>query len=284
MSASPHARAEALQFNEGVIAEFRGNHGNVAAVNGIPLMLLTTIGAKSNAPRTSPLTFLRDGARFVIYVTEHAAPRLPDWYFNLLAHSTVTVELADETFEATARVLRDAERQRWFDAMLGQFPDLATRQAAAKHELPVVMLERTLHAGTDYAAFNRALIAEFRANGGKVGGMFRDLSLLLLTTTGARSGAPRTVPVAYGLDGDIPIILASKGGSPTHPDWYINLRKHPEVTVDLGSGPYPARAHTATGEERERLSRMMRGVIPNAAETQSRTSRQIPVVLLERTA
>src|ERR687890_2327182 len=88
---------------------------------------------------------------------------------------------------------------------------------------------------TDYNEFNRQLIEEFRANGGKVGGMFAGAPLLLLTTTGAKSGQPRIAPLAYTTDNDRLIVIASKGGAPTHPDWFYNVRANPEVTVELGA-------------------------------------------------
>ena len=98
---------------------------------------------------------------------------------------------------------------------------------------------------TDYNEFNRQLIEEFRANGGKVSGMFAGAPLLLLTTTGARSGQPRVAPLAYTTDNGRVVVIASKGGAPTHPDWFHNLRANPEVTVELGTETFPARATIA---------------------------------------
>src|ERR671927_20150 len=105
----------------------------------------------------------------------------------------------------------------------------------------------------DWNAFNRSLIAEYRATGGQVTGQFAGAPLLLLTTTGARSGQPRTTPLAYTVDGDRLVVIASKGGAPTHPDWYHNLRAQPEVTVELGTETFPARATIPQGAERQRL-------------------------------
>jgi deazaflavin-dependent oxidoreductase (nitroreductase family) len=110
--------------------------------------------------------------------------------------------------------------------------------------------------------------------------------LLLLTTTGARSGEPRTTPVAYSTDGDRFIILASKGGAPTNPAWYFNLVAHPTVTVELGTGQslerFQARATVAEGQERERLFAHHAGLMPGFADYQEKTTRQIPVIILER--
>ncbi len=130
--------------------------------------------------------------------------------------------------------------------------------------------------------FNRQLIEEYRANGGKVTGQFSRTPLLLLTTTGARSGQARTNPLAYSRDGDHLVVIASKGGAPTNPDWYHNLVVHPEATVDLGGERFPVRARFPQGEERQRLYDQQAAQMPNFAEYQRNTTRQIPVVVLER--
>ena len=134
----------------------------------------------------------------------------------------------------------------------------------------------------DYNAFNRQLIEEFRANGGKVGGMFAGAPLLLLTTTGAKSGQQRVAPLAYTTDNGCLVVIASKGGAPTHPDWFHNLRANPEATVEVGTESYPVRATIPEGAERQRLFDQMAGQMPNFAEYQRNTTRKIPVVVLER--
>jgi deazaflavin-dependent oxidoreductase (nitroreductase family) len=135
---------------------------------------------------------------------------------------------------------------------------------------------------TDYNEFNRQLIEEYRANGGRVTGVFAGASLLLLTTTGARSGQPRVAPLIYTTDNGRWIVIASKGGAPTHPDWYYNLRANPEVTVEVGTESFPARATVTTGAERQRLFDQMAARMPNFAEYQGNTVRQLPVIVLER--
>jgi deazaflavin-dependent oxidoreductase (nitroreductase family) len=129
--------------------------------------------------------------------------------------------------------------------------------------------------------YNTNLIAEFRANGGKVTGQFAD-SLLLLTTIGAKSGQPRTHPVVFTRDGDRLVIIASKGGAPTNPDWYHNLVAHLEATVELGGEEFAVRAIIPAGEERERLFNQMGAQMPFFHQYQRNTTRQIPVVVLER--
>lgn len=130
--------------------------------------------------------------------------------------------------------------------------------------------------------FNTNLIEEFRANGGKVTGVFAGRPLLLLTTTGAKSGQPRTMPLVYTTDGDRIVIIASKGGAPTNPDWYHNVVANPTVTVELPGEQFQARATIAEGAERERLYNAQAALMPAFAEYQQKTTRQIPVIVLDR--
>ncbi len=128
--------------------------------------------------------------------------------------------------------------------------------------------------------WNEAIIDEFRANGGKVGGPFAGRTLLLLHTTGAKSGQERVNPVAYVKDGDRLVIIASKGGAPTNPDWYYNLLAHPLVTVETGKERFQARAEVASEPERTRLYDKMVEMMPGFAEYQRKTTRVIPVITL----
>jgi len=132
--------------------------------------------------------------------------------------------------------------------------------------------------------FNDDLIAQYRTSRGVITeGPFTGRDILLLTTTGANSGEPRTHPLAYTRDGDRYLIIASKGGAPSHPAWYHNLRTHPEVTVEVGPETFRAKAIAhANGPERRRLFDQMASVLPGFKEYEEKTSRQIPVVLLER--
>jgi deazaflavin-dependent oxidoreductase (nitroreductase family) len=136
---------------------------------------------------------------------------------------------------------------------------------------------------TGHHNFNDGIIAEFRANGGKVGGPFAGRSLLLLHTVGVKSGQPRTNPVAYVVDGDRLVVIASKGGSDSNPDWYYNLRANPIVTVELGAEQFQARATPVTeGPERDRLYAKMVEHMPGFADYERKTSRKIPAIVLER--
>ena len=134
----------------------------------------------------------------------------------------------------------------------------------------------------DRKAFNEALIQEFRANGGKVGGRFEGRPVVILTTTGRKSGRKITSPLVYLQDGERRLIFASKAGAPANPDWYHNLVVNPDVTVEVGTETYEAEAVVITGEERDRLYAKQVEAAPIFGEYQQKTSRIIPVVSLER--
>jgi deazaflavin-dependent oxidoreductase (nitroreductase family) len=135
---------------------------------------------------------------------------------------------------------------------------------------------------SDTRSFNAGIIDEFRANGGKVSGMFEGAPMLLLTTTGAKSGNPYTTPVVHTKDGDRIVIIASKAGAPSNPDWYYNLLANPEVTVELGTETFQATASVVTGDERQRLYDAQAEMMPNFKEYAEQTTREIPVVVLTR--
>ena len=137
---------------------------------------------------------------------------------------------------------------------------------------------------SDVNAWNATIINEFRANGGKVGGQFAGAQLLLLHTIGAKSGNLRVNPLAYTMDGERFVVIASKAGAPTNPDWYYNILANPTVTVEVGTEQFQARAIVASEPERTRLFEQMAAQMPGFAEYQRNTSRTIPVVVLERIA
>ncbi len=133
------------------------------------------------------------------------------------------------------------------------------------------------------AGFNEGLIEDFRAHGKVTRGPFVGRDVLLLTTTGAQSGRERTNPLVYSRDGERLVVIASKGGAPTHPSWFHNLRKHPIVTVELGGERFPARATAAAPEsERRRLYDQHAVRNPGFRDYEKKTTRRIPAVILER--
>jgi deazaflavin-dependent oxidoreductase (nitroreductase family) len=135
---------------------------------------------------------------------------------------------------------------------------------------------------TDQNDYNRQLIEEFRANRNKVGGPFENRPLLLLTTTGAKSGERRTTPMMYIPDGDHLLVIASNAGAPTHPNWYRNLVAYPQVTVEVVTETFDAIAVVTEGEERQRLWTRIVELYPFFAEHQAKITRQIPVIVLSR--
>jgi deazaflavin-dependent oxidoreductase (nitroreductase family) len=127
-------------------------------------------------------------------------------------------------------------------------------------------------------AFNKELIKEFRANRGQLSGPMAGRALMLLTTTGAKSGKERTAVLGFGKDGDRYVVIASGNGAPSHPGWYQNLLARPIATVELGSEKFKVRARTARPEEREQL----KGLVSYLERQQTLTTREIPIVVLER--
>lgn len=135
---------------------------------------------------------------------------------------------------------------------------------------------------TSRADFNAQIIEEFRANGGRVGGQFEGVPLLLLHHTGAKSGSRYVNPLAYQAYDERYVVFASKGGAPTNPAWYHNLKANPDATIEVGAETIPVHAEEARGEERERLYRTQAERVPAFADYEQRTGgRAIPVIVLD---
>ncbi len=130
--------------------------------------------------------------------------------------------------------------------------------------------------------FNRKIIEEFHANGGKVGAPFAGAPMVLLNHTGAKTGKAYTTPLVYSKDGDRFVIIASKAGAPNNPAWYHNLVAHPEVTLEIGTERFKARAVVTKGGERERLFNAQAKQMGVFDEYRKKTTRQIPVIALTR--
>ena len=133
---------------------------------------------------------------------------------------------------------------------------------------------------TSPADFTATVIEEFRANDGRVGGMFDGLPLLLLHHTGARSGTERINPLAYAREDASYVVFASKGGAPEHPAWYHNVIANPDTTIEVGTDTIDVHASEATGEQRDRLFRAQAERVPQFAEYEQQTDRVIPVSVL----
>jgi len=134
----------------------------------------------------------------------------------------------------------------------------------------------------DMKEINRQVIEEFRTNGGKVGGQFAGAPMVLLTTKGAKSGKTYVNPLVFSRDGDKYVIIASFAGGPKNPSWFHNLVAHPTPTVEIGGERFQAKATFPSGAERERLFNQQASQMPIFNEYRKKTTRQIPVVVLER--
>ncbi len=126
-------------------------------------------------------------------------------------------------------------------------------------------------------------VDRYLATDGEDGHDWNGRPTLLLTTRGRKSGEPRTLPLIYARDGEDVLVVASRGGAPNHPRWYLNLEADPDVEVQVKGDRFHARARTATAQERPRLWEIVTKVFPDYLEYQTRTTREIPVVVLERT-
>ena len=133
---------------------------------------------------------------------------------------------------------------------------------------------------SEFNDWNRKIIDEFRANGGKVGGMFAGKTLLLLHTKGAKSGKELINPVAYVRDGERFVVIASKGGAPTNPDWYYNVVATPNLTVEVGTETFLVHAAVTEEPERTRLYNRMVEMMPGFDDYRCKTTRKIPVIVL----
>jgi len=130
--------------------------------------------------------------------------------------------------------------------------------------------------------FNAKIVEEFRANAGEVGGPFEGVPVLILHTRGAKTGEDRVHPVVYQPVGDALAVFASKGGAPTNPAWFHNLKANPDVQVEVGTDTIDARARVLEGDERAPIWEKQKQLMPGFADYEQKTSREIPVVLLER--
>lgn len=162
---------------------------------------------------------------------------------------------------------------------ISQLSDAPEDQGKIVEKRPLLQIAQTR---AERNEFNKKVITEFRANQGKVSGRFANTPILLLTTTGAKNGKTYTNPLAYTKDGDRLVVIASFGGAPKNPSWYDNLVAHPEVTVEVGTERFKAKATVTSGEERQRLYDRQAEQMPNFAEYAKKTTRQIPVIVLTR--
>jgi deazaflavin-dependent oxidoreductase (nitroreductase family) len=130
--------------------------------------------------------------------------------------------------------------------------------------------------------WNKGIIDEFRANEGRVGGQFEGAPMILITHTGRKTGQKRTNPLVYHKEGDVMYVFGSKGGAPTHPEWYRNLLANPEATAEVGTEKFDVVASEVTGPERDRIFAANAALRPAFSDYEKRTTRKIPVIALRR--
>lgn len=142
----------------------------------------------------------------------------------------------------------------------------------------------TQYVQTDTTLLNQEHVRRYQETDGEVGYLWNERPILLLTATGHKSGLPRTTPLIFARDGEDYLVVASQGGAPEHPKWYVNVEAHPQAEIQVRAEHIPVTARTASGEERDRLWKVVNDNWPNYDLYQSRTDRQIPVVVLTPTA
>ncbi|RJQ73258.1 nitroreductase family deazaflavin-dependent oxidoreductase [Pseudonocardiaceae bacterium YIM PH 21723] len=271
------------EFNAKVIQEFRENKGVVGGFfDDKDVLLLETTGAKSGQRRLSPLLYARDDTALVVAASNEGAPKDPDWFRNVLAHQDrISVEVGDLSFLADAQVFTEgAEHDRLFQLLDDRYGIFAGYAAKAGRTIPVVRLE--MRALSDVNGFNAKVIREFRENQGVVSGRFATMDLVLLHTTGAKSGQRRINPVASLRDGGAVVVVASFGGAPRHPDWYRNIVAHPDqVRAELPDRTFDAEVEVFTeGAEWDRLYALLLEKFPVLGTYKAKTDRVFPVVSL----
>ena len=276
-------------WNAKLTADLRANAGKVTSgpLAGSELLLLTSIGAKSGEPRVSPLGFSQDGDRFTVVASNSGRDWNPAWVTNIKANPEVTVEVGGEAFSARARLETGPERRRLLDAHIARIPIFGRYETMTDRPLPVVTLTPIKAASETPAAdsWEDSLIADLRANGGRPsGGPLAGHPLMVMISTGARSGVPRRAILTYSRDAGDYIIAGTKGGAPTDPAWVSNLRANPEVTLEVDNETFAALATEASGPERDRLWAQHVTELPWFGEYEAKVVRVIPMFRLTRKA
>lgn len=157
-----------------------------------------------------------------------------------------------------------------------------TRERASRDAVAACYIESMTTKETFAPGWQQRHVERYRESNGEDGHIWEGVPTLLLTTTGRRSGQPRTTPLIYAKDGDRYVVVASYGGAPKHPDWYVNLHEKPDLEVQVKADRFQAKAHTAEGDEKARLWKIMAAIWPAYDNYQAKTSREIPIVILER--
>lgn len=270
-------------FNRAIVEEFRANGGRVGGTfEGGTLLLLHTTGAKSGKPRLSPLAYKDIDGKMIIFGSYAGAEHNPAWVHNVRANQRAHIEVGTDEYDVVVRELPADERDAMYAKIIEITPVFAEYQAKTTRVIPVFELTRATPDVAALKAMNVDVVAEFRANGGRIS-QFPGSEFVLLTTTGASSGKKRLIPLVYfPIDGRI-IIAGSFGGAEVDPQWVRNLRADPKVHVEVSSDSYDAVAHELDATERDGIFEKVVAMAPNFGLYQAKTSRVIPLFELIRT-
>lgn len=273
-------------WNTHLAAELRANEGKVTSgpMAGSDLLLLTSVGAKSGAPRISPLGYSRDGDRYVVVGSNSGRDWDPAWVANVAANPEVSIEVGGRAMKARAVLQTGAERRRLLDAHIAKIPIFGKYETMTARPLPVVTLTPVAESSSepDPSSWEESLIADLRANGGRPSaGPLAGHPLLIMTSTGASSGLARRAILTYSRDGSDYIVAGTKGGAPTDPAWVANLRANPAVRIEVDNRSFTTAAEVITsGPERDRLWAQHVRDLPWFAPYPEQSGRVIPMVRL----
>lgn len=276
-------------WNAAVIAEFHANGGEVAAPypDPPPMLLLHTIGRRSGREHIVPMRCLIDGDGLYVFASAHGSTRHPDWYYNLITHPDIEIERGTETIPIRATEIHGAERDRIFALQKARFETFTTYERALDRTIPVIRLDRrdigqaAANSGIEETrAENARVIEEFRRNAGKVGGRYEGTDLMILHTTGAKSGQERLTPLAYLRRDDRLYVFAANPERSGNPAWYHNLRANPDVTIEVGAETFEASTRMLEGEDRTDVFSSFVEAIPQLPEWQSDAGRLFPIIEL----
>lgn len=256
---------------------------------GVNALLLTTLGRKSGKLRRTALYYGQDEDRYLVVASNGGDADAPAWYLNLTANPEIQVQIKADKFTAIARIANPEEKPRLWKLMATLFPKYDEYQRNTQRDIPVVVIERKKAPASplpviDQKEYNRKVIEEFRATRDQADGPYAKRPMLLLTVVGAKTGQLHTTPMMYVREDERMFVIASNIGAPKHPDWYRNLVAHPNVTVEVGSETFAARATPLTGADRQQMWDKLIQRYAFFTDHQAKTEREIPLVELHRVA
>lgn len=250
--------------------------------DGAPVVIVTTVGHQSGKVRKTPLMRYTDGTSYGLVAGNLGLADDPAWYRNILANPEVTLQDGDTVGRFVARLAEGDERDAWWHKATTEFATVADIQAHTDRQFPIVILDPAPPvyepSPWDLAAKQ---VAAYEATGGREGGELDGVPVVILTTLGRKTGKLRKSPVMRVTDGASYVAIASAGGDDKHPAWFHNLQAHPEASIQDGDTIRRYNSRVATGDEEQRWLDRAIAVWPDFAVYPTKTSRHIPVVILE---